>query len=126
MTARFQPLRRLSVKGKLQAIIMLTVGVTLMLACASLLVALLESIRHSMQSNLDVVASMICENSTAALSFSDQKSAQELLRGLKAQPSVISGILYNAEGGAFARYVRSGYAVPEIPRPNGGYRVAFE
>ena len=126
MRVRFQTLRRLSVKSKLQAIIMLTVGVTLMLACASLLVALLESIRHSMRSHLDVVASMICENSTAALSFDDRRSAQELLRGLKAQPSVVTGVLYTGDGEALARYIRPGSAAPERSRPAGDYRVGFE
>jgi signal transduction histidine kinase/CheY-like chemotaxis protein len=97
------------------------------LACAILLLAGFASLRNSMKNDLDVLAGMICENSTAALSFSDTKSAQELLRGLKAQPSVVTGVLFAADGSVLARYLRRDALPAAAPDPNQhSYGVIFE
>jgi signal transduction histidine kinase/DNA-binding response OmpR family regulator len=100
--------RNLPVKRKLQLIIMFTVGAALMLACTAILAYDQYSGREEMQSDLGIQAGIYASNSTAALSFGDQKAAAELLSGLKAKPHIIAAIIYSDEGAPFATYFRSG------------------
>ncbi len=51
---------------------------------------------------------VIAANSTAALSFRDQSSAEETLRGLKAEPNILNACLYAQDGTLFATYTRNG------------------
>jgi hypothetical protein len=73
-------LRNLSIKHKLQAITMSTVAAALLLASAALLASQTIGLRNSMKAGLQMLAGMIGENSTAALSFGDTISARELLQ----------------------------------------------
>src|SRR5476649_99164 len=128
--ALIQPFRKLSVKRKLQAIIMSTVIAALLLSCGALLAYEALGLRSSMKANLRILAQMIAENSTAALSFADQSAARELLRSLDAQPAVRAAGIYSADGKLFARDVRQRtgggsdeFAVPPIA---GAERCVFE
>jgi uncharacterized membrane protein affecting hemolysin expression len=125
-----QPFRKLSVKRKLQAIIMSTVVAALLLSCGALLAYQAVGLRDSMGANLRILARMLAENSTAALSFEDDPAARELLRSLDAQPAVRLAAIYSADGKLFARYVRHGAGdranddlVPPMP---GAVRSVFE
>src|SRR5690242_8604627 len=97
---------RLSIKRKLQGIIMLTVAASLLLVCGVLLASSLIETRLAMESELELLARMTAQNSTAALSFSDRKSAHELLQGLRHQRSLVAGFLYSSDGSVFASYFR--------------------
>jgi signal transduction histidine kinase/CheY-like chemotaxis protein len=109
-------LRDLSIHYKLQAIIMLTVTTALILACAILLVYDIQSCRDSMTHDDEILAGVIGENSTAALSFDDPRAAQDLLQSLRAHPAVISACIYSQAGGIFARYSRTGMPLGCPPR----------
>jgi signal transduction histidine kinase/CheY-like chemotaxis protein len=118
-------LRNCSLERKLQAIIMSTVIAALLLACAAQLASETVSQRDAMKTDMHLLARMIGENSTAALSFGDQKSAFELLQGLKAQPSVVAAAIYSATGQVFSRYARAtGSEI--VPANAGADRSAFE
>jgi signal transduction histidine kinase/CheY-like chemotaxis protein len=125
MSRAVRVLSRLSIKHKLQGIIMLTVTAALLLVCSVLLASSLIATRGAMKGELELLARMIGQNSTAALSFNDHESAQELLQGLGAQPTLLAGFLYSADGKAFAGYLRPGTVEtpPPVPRV---YRTAFE
>jgi signal transduction histidine kinase/CheY-like chemotaxis protein len=118
-------LRNLSIKHKLQAIIMSTVVAALLLASAALLASQAIGLRTSMKAGLRTLAGMIGENSTAALSFGDPISAGELLQGLKAQPSVMASAIYSADGVVFAHYARTAGS-ESVPGSAGADRCAFE
>ncbi|HXB73010.1 MAG TPA: ATP-binding protein [Candidatus Acidoferrales bacterium] len=125
MSAPMHRLRNLSIKHKLQAIIMSTVVAALLVASAAQLVSEAFGLRDSMKAGSHMLAGMIGENSTAALSFGDRNSAYELLQGLKAQPSVIAAAIYSADGRVFASYARArGSEI--IPAGAGADRGAFE
>ena len=81
-------LRPLSIRKKLQAVIMASVAAALVLACGGLLAFTIVAIRASMRTGVGILAQVIGENSTAALSFNDAAAAAELLQGLKGQPSI--------------------------------------
>jgi len=127
-------LGQLSIKQKLQGIIMLTVATALAVACSALLVDEAVTVRAAMKSRLQLLAGMIAANSTAALSFHDAGSAKELLQGLRAQPAVIAAALYLADREVFASYQRPGAVRTELPlrlRPDqcmfeAGRLVAFQ
>ncbi|MDE3165062.1 MAG: hybrid sensor histidine kinase/response regulator, partial [Acidobacteriota bacterium] len=120
-------LRNLKLRRKLQAIIMLSVAVALGLAIAALLAYEYLNLRQSAGRDFGMLAAMIGENSTAALAFNDDRSAQQLLESLQAQPAVAAAAIYSARGARVARYVRAGSAeVPpaSAPRPFRGFRGA--
>ena len=119
-------MRRLSIGRKLQAIIMFTVGVALILACGALLVRDVDLLRNSMKRSVGMLAEMIGENSMGALAFNDPGGAAEILRGLKAQPSIMIACIYSASGEEFASYTRAGVHRIFGPRVKGSDRIAFE
>jgi signal transduction histidine kinase len=111
--------RKVSLKQKLRAIIMLTVAAALLLACGALLSEEVARTRASMKRHMEILAREIGVNSTAALSFDDSTSLRELLQGLQAQPPIVAACLYSADGRAFATYVRPdmrGAFTPPRPR----------
>ncbi len=121
-----QLLSHLSIKRKLQGIIMLTVTATLLLVCGLLLATFAVATRRTMQSELELLAQMVGQNSTGALSFNDYASAQSLLQGLRTQPALEAGFLYGVDGKVFASYSRSeegGTPAPPVP---AAYTSTFE
>ena len=99
--------RNLSIKLKLRLIIMLTVGAALGLSSAAFAAFDQLAVRSAMQRNLKILAGVIGANSTAALAFSDQKSASELLLSLRANPHIAAACLYSSGGELFAGFERS-------------------
>jgi two-component system, sensor histidine kinase len=110
-------MRRLSLKKKLQAVIMLTVAAALLVACSVLLAWEVVTVRNSVRTETQVLAGMISENCSAALVFEDASAAIDLLQGLMTQPSVISSEIYTASGHAFASYFRSSEEPRDGPPP---------
>jgi signal transduction histidine kinase/ActR/RegA family two-component response regulator len=116
----------LSIKQKLQGIIMLTVATALAVACGALLADEVVTVRDAMKSRLQLLAGMIAANSTAALSFHDAGSAAELLQGLRAQPAVIAAALYSGDREVFASYQRPGTGPAELPSHVRADQCVFE
>src|ERR1700722_1356738 len=98
--------RDLPIRHKLRLIVMLTVGAALTIACAAILMSHYYMQRDSLRRDLTVLAEITGDNSTAALSFGDRKTAQELLSGLRAKRSITTAALYAADGGILASYRR--------------------
>ena len=103
--------RDLSVRRKLHLIIMATVWTALVLACGAMLVHVNMVLKSAVRNNAGVLAEVLASNSAAALTFDDSGAADELLRGLAAEPSVASAVLYTAGGQVFATYHRPGEIV---------------
>ncbi|MBS1857244.1 MAG: response regulator, partial [Acidobacteria bacterium] len=81
--------------------------------------------RQATEREFGMLAEMIGENSTAALAFDDDRSAQQLLESLQAQPPVAAAAVYSSRGVLVAQYVRAGSAevVPaSAPAPFCGFR----
>ncbi|MCX6632259.1 MAG: ATP-binding protein [Candidatus Solibacter sp.] len=119
-------LGQLSIKRKLQGIIMLTVATALVVACGALLAHEVVTVRESMKSRLELLAGMIAANSTAALSFHDSGSTGELLQSLRAQPAVIEAALYSGKREVFASYLRPGAPRAELPASVRADECVFE
>jgi signal transduction histidine kinase/CheY-like chemotaxis protein len=108
--------RNLPVKVKLHLIIMGTVSTALLLACVAVLVYDRIVLYKTMENDLGILAEIFASNSTAALTFDDQKAAEELLSGLKAKRSIERAVIYTATGEVFAFYDREQpTSVPPLP-----------
>jgi TMAO reductase system sensor TorS len=118
--------RNLPIKHKLQLIIMLTVAAALVVASAAVVAYDQVAFRQSMCDDLWVLAEMFGSNSTAALSFGDQRAAAELLAGLRAKHSIVTAFLYLHDGSILAAYRRDGRRTPLAPRPARAEGMWFE
>ena len=108
--------RNAPIRQKLLAVIVTTTAMALTLAGAG--VFILDSVlfRRAMERDLQALANIVGENSTAALEFMDARVANETLAALRARPYMVSACLYQADGAVFARYARPN--APEgCPRP---------
>jgi two-component system sensor histidine kinase/response regulator len=108
--------RNLAVRHKLRLIIMLTVAVALILACTAVVAYDQMVARRDMQNDLTALAEIVGSNSTAAVTFGDQRAAEELLSGLKAKPHIVAATIHsNEDGKPFASYRRSGATIRFAP-----------
>lgn len=114
-------LRDVPIRRKLVLIIMLTTGGALILAGIGLLTLDYLRFRREMVTDLQTLAEIIAQNSTAALSFQDPRAAQETLAALRAKPSVLAASLYDRKGALFARWTLPGKSprIPAGPGPDG-------
>lgn len=94
----------LSVKKKLVGISMLTATVVLLLSTLGFVVYESLLLRHTTLSQVLVLADAISSNSTAAVTFKDAKSAEEILNALKAEPYIKSAIIFDRNMQTLARF----------------------
>ena len=94
----------LSVSGKLRHILLYTTILALLIS--SLMIGSFQvfAFYRTLLVHIGVVASMVGNNSAAALEFGDTKSGVQVLGTLKAEPDVEAGLLLNRDGLAFAAY----------------------
>jgi two-component system, sensor histidine kinase and response regulator len=117
-----QFLRDMSIGRKLTVIIVLTSAVTLLMACVAIGVYDILSFRRSMTVDLATLAEVVARNSTAALTFHDAKAAEDVLAALKAEPHITAACIYDADGKAFAKYIRDqsdARTLPASPQATG-------
>ena len=75
-------------------------------------------LKRAMARDVATLADALARNSTAALTFHDSKSAQDVLEALRADPSVTAACIYTDDGTPFAKYVRNGNSssfTPPLP-----------
>lgn len=100
-------LRDVPVNRKLTIIAMVSSCAALLLACLAFVANDLLLYRRSLVSELEGIAEMLGDNSSAALTFDDPGSAEQTLRSLHAHPHIVGGAVYSKEGRLFAQYRRS-------------------
>src|SRR5688572_20437038 len=110
-------LNNLPIKRKLMLISLVTSCVALLLACMCFVTYEQITFRKSMIRGLSVTAAMVGSNSSAALSFNDPASAQDLLKFLSAEPNIVAACIYDAQGNIFATYLRGDNKVSHFPFP---------
>jgi diguanylate cyclase (GGDEF)-like protein/PAS domain S-box-containing protein len=112
------PFARLSITAKMTAIVMLTSGLALLLACAAFLAYDRTAQRETMQQELHVLVQVIADRSTASLAFEDPLTAEETLGALRARRSVVAAYIYDKEGKLFAQYTRDNLTNATAPPPD--------
>ena len=117
-------LKNVSIRDKLNRIVMLTTSVALLLAALGFCLYDLLAFRNTEARELSSVADIIGANSTASLQFQDPASGRETLQTLSIDPRVVSAGLYTEEDKIFAAYYRNGkvkVVLPAQPRRAGNY-----
>ena len=119
--ARF---RNISIKHKLQVIIMGTASIALAVSCLAFFLNDSYLLRARMRNDTSLLAEVIGFNSAAALTFNDPNAASAILRALRAQPHVVAACIYDKNGKLFASYTREqvgkNYPFPK-PRPKTAF-----
>jgi PAS domain-containing protein len=117
----------LSIRHKLQGIVIVACGAALFAASTAFTLYDRATSLRSKTDDLMASAKMIGSNSTAALTFHDSGSAQEILSALRAKPHVLHACIYDSGGTAFATYSRDpaqGVFFPPPVQEEGNHVVA--
>jgi signal transduction histidine kinase len=104
-----------AINTKLSLLVLLSSGVALICASLCFVINDVVMIRLSLVRQTSALAEVLAENSTAALTFQDQDSAQELLRSLQQQPDIVWARIYTADGKPFATYHQKNVAYEPLP-----------
>jgi len=118
-------LRNMTIRHKLTLIIMLTCISALLLAGIVLVVWGQVTFRRNMVRQLSTQARMTAENCKAALAFEDAADAEETLKALSAEPSIVFAQVNSKSGEHFANYYRDGIESKfHITHQNQGHRFS--
>jgi len=109
--------RDMSIRHKLQGIILAACGVALFMASVVFTIYDRTTFLGAKTADLIASAKMIGSNSTAALTFHDSKSAREILSALQAKQHIRNACIYDSEGKVFAKYSRDPAEVGSCPPP---------
>jgi len=115
-------LSNMSIRMKQIFLIVLTSSIALLLACSAFVANEVISFRRDLAEEVTVLADAVGLNCSAALDFSDARSAEETLGALRANENVIGATVYTSEGVVFAKYHRDDDFVEAMPlKPEEGY-----
>src|SRR5258706_8984654 len=108
-------IRKLSIRGKIVAITMITSLVAVVVACALFIFYDVDSFRRKMKEDIKVVAEGLVINSTPALDFGSLDSAKDILAALRAYEHIETAIIFDNKTGKTVVYRRPD--APEEPPP---------
>jgi signal transduction histidine kinase/CheY-like chemotaxis protein len=103
-------LKDLSLRRKLTVVSMAAATGALLVACLAFLSYDYVTFREQQVRSLQTLGDLIAADTTAALAFTDQQSAQETLGALAAKQEITYAAIRGLDGAAFATYRRSGGA----------------
>ncbi len=96
---------KISIKGKLLLLALLTSGIAIVFASTIFITAEMMFTRRALVQELSTTAEIIGANSTAAIVFDDGPAAEEILGALKTKPDVLGAAIFTPDGNVFAEYV---------------------
>jgi len=108
--------RDLPIRRKLLVMTLVTSATALVLSTLGFLAWDISQFRAEIQRDVDAQARIISDNSTAPLTFTDNRAAGETLASLQLRPRVEFACLYAQNGSLFATYHRgTGTSCPASP-----------
>ena len=105
----------MALKWKIILIALASTSIALFMAGLGLILNERQSFPKIMAQNLTNLAEIVGDNCTAALTFNDNHTAQEVLNTLKANPHIRSAFLYDGKGQVIAQYHLGTMDSPEGP-----------
>lgn len=96
------------IRQKLRIIVMGTTMAALVLAGAGILVLDSVLFRDYLSRDVSAMASIVVDDSSAALAFNDPAAAAEILNALRARPHIVSACIYRTDGTVLATYAGPG------------------
>jgi len=118
-----------TINAKLTLLTAVAAGVALSLSCIAFFVNNVQMIRAAKVRELTTLATILGDNTTAAVEFNNTKTATELLASLRKQPAIEFACLYDAHGKLFATYpaeLPEGFFVPPAPSKSGATFVGSD
>jgi signal transduction histidine kinase/CheY-like chemotaxis protein len=113
-------IRKLSIRGKIIAITMITSLVAVVVACALFIWYDIDSFKKKMKEDIGVVAAGVAINSTPALEFESLDSAKDILKALSAYEHIETAIVFDKDGKSVVyRRPDSPEEPPPALRPDG-------
>ncbi len=100
----------LPIRVRLALLILFSSCLAVLLAAIGFAVYERGSLRVSAEREVTALADSLGTNTAASLAFSDQKTAEEMLRSLSTEPHVLAAVLYDNGGQVFAEYHRDAAA----------------
>src|SRR5436190_13802966 len=94
------------IRQKLMLIIMGVTTAALSISALGSLISDFILFRGYLARDLNGLARLVADNSTAALSFADPAAAEETLSALRARPHLVTACIYRENGSLFATYGR--------------------
>ncbi|MEO5739168.1 MAG: ATP-binding protein, partial [Vicinamibacterales bacterium] len=117
-------LRDLSIRWKVIHIIMVTMTIALLIACATFMAYDYITFRDQQIENSRALADLLGTSSTAALSFDDAQAVRDTLKAMADETAITRAHVYAADGSPFASYLRAGRPPTSIVPPSSGAAVA--
>lgn len=111
-----------SLRGRIRTVILLTSITVLLVNAIAFLIYEVVSLRAQMVRNLSTLAAVIADNCAAPLAFNVPATAQEILAALKAEPDIVSAVLYASDQSVFAQFPDSLPPSQMTPPDAAGYR----
>ncbi len=102
------PFRDLSIRSKLTVMQLVASGVAVLLLFALVLGYQVFLLRDEIVRKVASLSQVVGENSAAALTFGDPKSARETLSALGVEPNVLAARILDRKGQTFALFARAG------------------
>ncbi len=97
-------LRHISFQTKLSLLIVLATSLTVFLTAAGFTAYQFQVSRAALVSEVSSVAQVVAANNTAALTFGDERTAEELLSAFREDSRISQAVLYASDGKVFATY----------------------
>jgi signal transduction histidine kinase/CheY-like chemotaxis protein len=91
-----------------------TIAVVLLVAGIAIALIAERSYDRQKSREVEVQGGILASTVSAALSFNDQKAAQEYVGALAANPEILTAAVYDLDGNLFASFSRS----PDLPPPD--------
>lgn len=113
----------LSIRKKLNLVIMMTSSVALILACTVFLAYDRYSYEQALRTRLESLANVISSSTTTPLTSAEAENAQFLLKVLASQQDIVEGAILKPDGSIFASYHRDGSSV-ELPEQDATFLLA--
>lgn len=108
-------LRSITIKEKLILIIMLACITGLTLAGTAFIVWNLSMSRNNLVRVLSTRAGILAENCKSSLAFQDAKDAEDILKAVHVDPSLMSSVIFDDKNEYFAAYYRDSNATKITP-----------
>ena len=120
-----KPFRDLPIQRKMLLMTLLICGAVLLVAIAALFTFQVLNFRSNFQRDTATLATIIADNSTAALAFKDAKAGAEVIGSLHAKPTVVAASLALPDGSLFAQFGKPEDAtgLSQFP-PAAGFRFS--
>ena len=115
MTKVLPALPGMSIRKKLTLVVMIPSVAAFFLSFSILIFNQSRTFRDNLKKEVQTVARVIAENSTAAVAFGDPVAARETLGALNSQSRIVAACIYIDSGKPFADYLS-----PELVKSNPG------